>query len=213
MSAPDRSQSPSGPDDVEVIERTTVYDGYARVRKLRLRHRLHEGGWGATITRELVERGHAVAVLPYDPVKDAVVLIRQFRVGAYGAGGDPWLVETVAGVVDPGETPQDVARRESVEEAGCTIGELIHVCTYFASPGVLTETIALFIGICDAPDAGGIHGLDHEGEDIQTIVLGWADAARALKADEFRDAKVVMALQWLALNRDTLRRRLRTIRQ
>jgi len=207
MTPPDRSDAPHRPEDVEIVERTVVYDGYTRVEEVRLRHRLHEGGWSPVIKRELIERGHAVAVLPYDPVRDEVVLIRQFRVGAYGAGRDPWLVEVVAGVIDPGETPEDVARRESVEEAGCTIGELIPICEYYASAGILSETVVLYVGITDASSAGGIHGLDHEGEDIEAFVLAWDEAWKWVEARRFLDIKIVTALQWLALNREALRRR------
>lgn len=208
MTPPDRIDAPHRPEDVEIVERTVVYDGYTRVDEVRLRHRLHEGGWSPVIKRELIERGHAVAVLPYDPVRDEVVLIRQFRVGAYGAGRDPWLVEVVAGVIDPGETAEDVARREAVEEAGCAVGELIPICEYYASAGILSETVILYIGITDASMVGGIHGLDHEGEDIEAFVLPWDGAWQWVEARRFLDIKIVTGLQWLALNREALRRRL-----
>lgn len=193
-------------DDVEIVERRVVYDGYARVEKLALRHRLRAGGWSRVLSREMVERGDAVAVLPYDPVRDAVLLVRQFRIGPWGAGRDPWLVETVAGIVDPGESTEEVSRREAVEEAGCSLGRLFPVCTYFASPGVLTETITLYVGLADLSAAGGIFGLDHEGEDIEAFVLSWDEAWSALQNGRILDHKAVVTLQWLALNRDRLRR-------
>ena len=208
MTPPDSHDAPHRPEDVEIVERTVVYDGYTRVEEVRLRHRLHEGGWSPVIKRELIERGHAVALLPYDPVRDEVVLIRQFRVGAYGAGREPWLVEVVAGVIDPGETQEEVARREAVEEAGCTIGELIPICEYYASAGILSETVLLYVGITDASGAGGIHGLDDEGEDIEVFVLPWDEAWKWVEARRFLDIKIVTALQWLALNRNALRKRL-----
>jgi ADP-ribose pyrophosphatase len=205
MSPPDNA--PRGPDEVEIVARHVAYEGYTRIEELRLRHRRHDGGWSTVIERELIERGHAVAVLPYDPVHDEVVLIRQFRVGAYGAGRDPWLVEVVAGVIDPGETQEEVARRESVEEAGCIIGELIPICEFYASAGILSETVQLYVGITDTSAAGGIHGLEHEGEDIEAFVLGWDEAWKRVEERRFLDIKIVTALQWLALNRDALRRR------
>lgn len=207
MSASDRKRAPAPRDDVEVVERTVGYAGYTRLERLRLRHRLHAGGWSPVLQREMIERGHAVAVLPYDPRRDEVVLIRQFRVGAWGAGDDPWLVETVAGIVDAGETLENVARRETHEECGCDIEALIHLCTFYTSPGILTETTALYVGITDATRAGGIHGLEHEGEDIEAFVMPWHEASESLRAGRFRDAKVVITLQWLALNREDLRRR------
>lgn len=192
---------------VEIIQAPVVYEGYATLQCVRLRHRLHDGGWSREIEREMMERGHAAGVLPYDPARDEVVLVRQFRIGAWGAQDDPWLTEAVAGVVEPGEDAEDVARREAMEEAGCTLGELIRVGAYYASPGVLTERIELFCGIADTRGAGGIHGLDHEGEDIEALVLSFDDALRALEAGRIQDAKAFICLQWLALNRDGLRRR------
>lgn len=194
-------------DDVEVIKAPVVYDGYSQVQKVHLRHRLHGGGWSDEIDREVIDRGHAAGVLIYDPARDAVVLIRQFRIGAWRAGDDPWLTETVAGLIDPGENAEEVARRESVEEAGCEIVELIRIGAYYASPGVLTELIELFCGIADAGDAAGVHGLDHEGEDIEAKVIPFDEAWRDLESGRLRDAKAIIGLQWLALHRDDLRRR------
>ena len=105
---------------VHILDKTVCYDGFFRIERYRLRHQLFRGGWSREITRELFERGHAAAVLPYDPLLDAVVLIEQFRIGALETPGDPWLLEIVAGVIDkPDETPEDVVRREAVEEANC----------------------------------------------------------------------------------------------
>lgn len=105
--------------DIDVIACEQLYDGHVRLETYRLRHKQFSGGWGNEISRELIDRGRAVGVLPYDPVRDEVVLIRQFRIGAWKASHSPWMVETVAGLVEDGESPEDVARRECVEEAGC----------------------------------------------------------------------------------------------
>jgi len=192
-------------DDVEILQREVGYDGYLRVERVRLRHRLFAGGRSGPITRELVERGHAVGVLPYDPVRDEVVLIRQFRIGALAAGRDPWLVETVAGIIEDGEDAEDVARRETLEEAGCAVGELIPVCEYLASPGVMSETVTLYCGLTDAAGAGGIHGLDHEDEDIQAFVQPWASFWADVTAGRHADAKLLLAAMWLAREREELR--------
>lgn len=136
-------------DDVEIVAREQIYGGYAQLDKITLRHTLFAGGWSQPVTRELIERGHAVAVLPYDPVRDEVLLIRQFRIGVWGAGEAPWMVETVAGIVEDGEQPEDVARRETMEETGCELTALHRVCDYFASPGIMTEKITVYCGITD----------------------------------------------------------------
>lgn len=190
--------------DVEIIEQTRMYDGYARVDGVTLRHRLFDGGWSGPITREVVQRGHAVGVLPYDPVRDEVVLVRQFRIGAWGAGGDPWLVETVAGIIEDGEAPENVARRETLEECGCTLSELHHVCDYFASPGVMTERITLYCGLTDASGAGGVHGLGDEGEDIQAFTVPRAQILADVQAGRILDAKVMILVTWIGQNHEFL---------
>lgn len=193
--------------DVEILARETCFQGYFRIDRYRLRHRLHGGGWSGEMTRELFERGHAVAVLPYDPAADAVVLIEQFRIGAYAAGFSPWLIEIVAGIIDEGEAPEAVARREAREEAGCTITDLVPVHRYLSSPGGMSESVALYCGRVDSAGVGGVHGLADEHEDIKVEAVPWAEARRRLDGGEIRNSVTIIALQWLALHRDDLRRR------
>lgn len=195
--------------DVEVAAVETVYDGYFRMDRYRLRHRLHDGGWSKEVSRELFERGHAAAVLPYDPVRDAIVLIEQFRVGAHAAGMHPWLIEIVAGIIDAGESPEDVVRREAVEEAGVTVTDLIPIGKYLASPGGTSETVTLYCGRVDASGAGGIHGLDAEGEDIKVMVVPAAEIAAMVASGELTNATSIIALQWFVLNHQGLRQRWR----
>ncbi len=193
---------------VEILEKIVCYDGFFRLERYRLRHRLFRGGWSREITRELFERGHAVAVLLYDPVLDAVVLIEQFRIGALDAPGDPWLLEIVAGVLDkPDETPEDVARREAIEEANCYIQEMVHVCEYFVSPGGTSERISLFCGKVDAAGVEGVYGLAEEAEDIRVVVVPFPEALAQLQTGNIKSAAPIIALQWLQLNHDQLRAR------
>lgn len=191
--------------DVEIIEKTVCYEGFFRIERYRLKHRLYNGSWSGEIVRELFERGHAAAVLPYDPVRDEVVLIEQFRVGALAAPGGPWLMEIVAGVIDGDETTEDVVRREAVEEAGCTITELIPIRDYLVSPGGTSEMISLYCGRVDATGVGGIHGLDEENEDIKVTVVSYNDALSLLDSGRINSASPIMAMQWLALNRERIR--------
>jgi ADP-ribose pyrophosphatase len=196
-------------DDVQILEKTPAYEGYFRIDRYRLRHRLHAGGWSGVMTREVFERGHAAAMLPYDPILDRVVLIEQFRIGAYAAGRDPWLVEIVAGIIEPGETAEDVVRRESLEEAGCPVLDLVPVCTFLVSPGGTSEAIFLFCGRVDSSGAGGIHGQAEEHEDIRVITLPFAEAKARVEAGEIDNASALIALQWLILNRDKVRQKWR----
>jgi ADP-ribose pyrophosphatase len=191
--------------DVEIIEKTVCYEGFFRIERYRLRHRLFNGSWSGDIVRELFERGHAAAVLPFDPVRDEVVLIEQFRVGALATPGGPWLMGIVAGVIDGDETTEDVVRREAIEEAGCTVAELIPICDYLVSPGGTSEIISLYCGKVDAGGVGGIHGLDEENEDIKVTVIPFNDALSLLESGKINSASPIMALQWLALNHQRVR--------
>lgn len=198
---------PAGKKRVEVIGKKTPYKGYFRMDVYHLRHCRFDGGWTAPMSRELFERGHAAAVLPYDPARDAVVLIEQFRIGAYAAGVEPWLIEVVAGIIDAGEDPADVVRREAVEEAGCEILDLVPIGTFLMTPGASSETLAMFCGRVDSEGAGGLHGLDHECEDIRSFVLPAEEALGRVMACPCPNANTVIALQWLMLNRADLQRR------
>ncbi len=200
-----RAEGPTADEGVEILGRERVYDGFFRVERLRLRHRLFAGGWSGTISRELFERGHAAAVLPYDPWRDAVVLIEQFRVGALDWPGGPWLLEIVAGMIEPGETSADVVRREAEEEAGCRIDRLEPIHEYHVSPGGTSERIELFCGRVDSRGVGGLHGLSDEDEDIRVTVHPFVDAFALLEAGRLPSATPIIALQWLERHRARLR--------
>ncbi len=192
---------------VEVLEKTTPYRGFFRMDVYRLRHRTFDGGWTQVLSREVFERGHAVAVLPYDPERDRVILIEQFRIGAFAAGLDAWLLETVAGIIEAGESAEEVARREAQEEAGCHITDLAPIAEVMLSPGGCSETLSIYCGRVDSRGAGGIHGLAHEGEDIRVLVLPPEEALARVMATRGANANAIIPLQWLLLNRRELRER------
>ena len=192
---------------VDVLEKETVYQGFFRLDRYRLRHTLFAGGWTSPLVRECLERGHAVAVLPYDPVLDAVVMVEQFRIGALEAPHGAWLLEIVAGMIEHGESEEEVAIREAEEEAGCVVTDLFPLYDYHLSVGGSSERLKLFCGRVDASEAGGIYGLPEEHEDIRVQVFSTDEALRMLAADELHSATPIIALQWLALNRDELRAR------
>ena len=192
-------------DGVELLEKSERYSGFFRINRYRLRHRLFAGGWSGVIEREVFERGHAVGVLPYDPVADSIVLIEQFRIGALAAGMSPWLIEVVAGIIEEGEAPEEVARRETLEEAGLEIQALIPMCRYLVSPGGSSESVRLYCGRVDSRRAGGIHGLAEEHEDIRVDHLPYGEAMRLLEEGLVTNSVGLIALQWLALHRDRVR--------
>jgi ADP-ribose pyrophosphatase len=192
---------------VEILDRTVVFDGHFRMVRYRLRHWQFAGGFGPELVREVFVRGHAAAVLPYDPIRDEVVLIEQFRAGAVETPCDPWLLETVAGIIEDGESAEEVARREALEEAGLEVLDLAKVCSCFMSPGGSSEIVHVFVGRVDAAGAGGIFGLKGEGEDIKVHVLPFAQALALLDDGSLRVAHTLLAMQWLARHHEALRAR------
>lgn len=191
---------------VEIMQKDLCFHGFFRMERYTLRHRLFNGGWSQPITRELLERGHAAAVLPYDPARDQVVLIEQFRVGAMSISSGPWLLEIVAGIIEANEAAEEVVKREAVEEAGCDVHELVPLYDYLVSPGGTTERIALFCGKVDSTHLGGIYGKMEEGEDIKVHVMAVDQALDLLASGKIIAASAIIALQWLALNREHLRK-------
>ena len=189
----------------EIMEEDLCFQGFYRLMRYRVRHALFEGGMGEPVVRELLVRGHAAGVLPYDPVRDEIVLIEQFRIGALESPHGPWLVEIVAGLVEEGEQPEAVARREAMEEAGCQLQDLAHICSYYSSPGGSNERISLYVGRVDSSSVGGIHGLAHEGENIRVGVCPAEEAFDRVARGLIDNAPSIIALQWLQLNRERLR--------
>lgn len=162
------------------------------------------------VKREVFERGHAAVLLPYDPVRDEVVLIEQIRIPAFDSSETPWLLELVAGIVEPGETYEDVVRREAVEEAGITPARVKPVLSYLASPGGTSERLHILVGEVDASVAKGNHGLEEENEDILVHVVSREQAYQWVEEGKIDNAASVIALQWLELHHKKLRNEWKT---
>lgn len=192
-------------NDVEIIARETLYSGFFSMELYRFRHRLFNGEMSGEIKREIFERGHAAVLLPYDPVRDEVVLVEQVRIAAYDTSETPWLLEMVAGMIEEGESVEDVARREALEEAGLVVGRTKPVLSYLASPGGTTERSSIMVGEVDATTAEGIHGLADENEDIRVHVVSRKLAYQWVEEGKIDNAASVIALQWLQLHYQTLR--------
>jgi len=192
--------------DVSIERRETLFQGFYRVDKFYLRHEQFVGGKGALINREMFVRPPAVGVLVYDADADCVLLIEQFRVGALD-NEHPWQMEIVAGLIEPGEALEEVARREALEEAGVRIGAMEKVMEFLPSPGGSDEHFTLFVAQADLSAAGGIHGLPEEGEDIRVNVMSVNQALSALQRGRINNAPCIIALQWLALNKPRLQSR------
>ncbi|WP_426817468.1 ADP-ribose diphosphatase [Winslowiella sp. 2C04] len=192
-------------NDVEIIARDSLYRGFFSIQRYRFRHRLFNGGVSDEVVREIFERGHAAVLLPYDPLRDEVVLIEQIRIAAFDTSPTPWLMEMVAGMIEPGESVEDVARREAVEEAGLTVGRIKPIISYLASPGGTSERSSVMVGEVDASLAQGCHGLEEENEDILVHVVSREQAYRWVEEGRIDNAASVIALQWLELYHKKLR--------
>lgn len=195
-----------GPQDVRVLESEDAFRGYFRIARLTLAHRCFDGGWSEPVTREVFHRGDAVGVLPYDPVSDSLILVEQFRPGALADSQSPWMLELVAGIVEAGESDSAVAHRESEEEAGCRLAELVPVASYYPSAGACSEHVRLFCGRVLDAGVGEVHGVDAEHEDILVHRLSRSEALALLAADRVPNGHTLVALQWLAINGERLRR-------
>jgi ADP-ribose diphosphatase len=202
-------EHPAGVDpEVEIIEASTPFRRFLRIDTIRFRHRLFSGEWSTPHTYDVLRRGAAAAIVLYDPDRDAVVLIEQFRLPALLAGGSPLQLEVVAGLVDGNEPPQSVAVRETREETGMTVtGELIAIQRYLPSCGASDESVHLFCARIDARAAGGVHGAAEEGEDIRTVVKTIGEIEALLDAGAIENGHSLVALYWLLRHRAELRRR------
>ncbi|MFT4013433.1 MAG: NUDIX domain-containing protein [Paracoccus sp. (in: a-proteobacteria)] len=198
---------PEGAARWRPIARTEPYAGYFSVEEITLRHRRYRGGWTPDVLRAVFVSGDATVVLPWDPQRDRVLLIDQFR-AAPAARDDrqPWIYETVAGRVDADETPEQAARREAREEAGLTISRLIPGPHHYPSPGAVAEFLYLYVGIADLPDGtAGLGGLDSEDEDIRSHVIAREELTRMALSGQIRNGPLLSLALWLELSQEKIR--------
>ena len=191
-----------GRQNFELVERESCFKGFFSLERFHFKHQCFKGGWSRVIRREVFVRGTATCVLPYDPVAGTVVLLEQFRVGAVlEENQSPWLIELVAGINDKDELPEEVGRREALEEAGLDLKQMWRICDYLASPGGSTEKIYLYCAQVDSQGIGGVYGLIEEDEDIRVHVVTLEAALTMVELGQINNAAAIIALQWLALNR------------
>ncbi|MBW6506907.1 MAG: gamma-glutamylcyclotransferase [Rhodobacteraceae bacterium] len=200
-----RRQAEAG--DVAVDARELAHAGFFSLEEYRLRHRRFDGTMSAPIHRTAFVSTDVAVLLPYDPVRDRVLLVEQFRIAPFARGDEnPWLLEPIAGRVDAGETPEAAVRREAVEEAGLSVGALIAGPRFYPSPGAKTEHVYSFLALADLPDsAAGFGGLQGEGEDIRVHVLGFAEAEALMDSGEVATGPLWVLLLWLGARRAALR--------
>ncbi|WP_032109685.1 ADP-ribose diphosphatase [Necropsobacter massiliensis] len=188
--------------DIQILHEETLYSGFFTLKKIQFKHKLFAGGMSDVVTRELLVKGAASAVIAYDPQADKVILVEQVRIGAYdpNLAQSPWLFELIAGMVEEGERPDEVALRESEEEAGIQVTQLTHALSMWDSPGGVLERIHIFAGKVDSAKAKGIHGLAEEHEDIRVHVIARETAYQWVCQGKIDNGIAVTGLLWLQLN-------------
>ncbi|WP_448212746.1 NUDIX domain-containing protein [Colwellia sp. MEBiC06753] len=188
--------------DVNLISQQNKFQGFFRLDEYQLTHKLFNGGTSKVITREVFERGDAVAVIPYDLKRQSIVVVEQFRTGALRTQANPWLLEFIAGMFDANESPIEVAVREAYEEANLRLDadKMHHITSYLSSPGGTSEQIHLYVASVDASNVGGVFGLPEEGEDIKVHELSLNHALDLVNDGTINNAMTIIGIQWLALN-------------
>ena len=193
-------------DDVEELAQRQPYHGFFKVTETEITHRGFRGGASAPVTRSVFRIGPVTTVLPYDPGRDEVVLIEQWRVGPWvNQDPRPWSLEIIAGRIEPGEEAEATARREAVEEAGAHLRRLEEIGRFYASPGATDEYVHAYAAEADLTDVDGVHGLAAEQEDIRVVKLSYWAAMEALARGEVTAAPAALSLLWLARHRERLR--------
>lgn len=193
---------------IKVKSLTRKYDGFFKIDELIFDHPTFKGDMIENVRREVFVRLDAVAVLPYDPIHDTVLLTRQLRIASAGKMESPWVVELIAGLVDKtDEAFVNVAEREALEEAGLNISNLTPICDFFPSIGGSNEKLYLFLALTDLSQAGGYFGLAEEHEDIEAFVVSREQATNMIFEGEIQTASTIIALQWLQLNHHRYQRK------
>lgn len=189
--------------DVEMLHEETLYKGHFHLKKITFRHKLFKGGVSDKVTRELMVKGEAAALIAYDPKLDKVVLVEQFRIGALDPNSErsPWLVELVAGMIEEGQSAAEVAIREAEEEAGLRVEQVTHALSVWNSPGGTSERLHIFLGLVDSTQVGGIYGLDEEDEEMLVHIVEREQAYQWVCEGKIDNVITVIGLQWLELNR------------
>ena len=184
----------------KILDKKNIHDGFFKMNEVTLKYKKYDGSWSNEIKRELFGGAQVSAVLPYDPENKKIILIQQFRPGTINRNCENYLDEIVAGIIDPGETPEDAAKREVFEETGCEIKHLRSIQGYFPAPGSSESFYNLFLGEVIAPKEEIIRGLDNENEDILVRSYSFDEVKIKMENNEILNGLALIALQWFFLN-------------
>lgn len=205
--APSTLRKTARAGDVEVVRTAPPFGNFFRFQQCEVRHRQFDGALSDVLQREVFAGSDAVIVLPYDPKRDRILLVEQVRMGPIiRQDPNPWMLEPIAGMVDARETPEQTARRESMEEAGLTALDLHHLTSFYPSPGSSTDYFHAYLGLCDLPDDHATSGgLDSEAEDLRLHLISYDQALALVASGEINTGPLVMVLSMLGAQRNALR--------
>jgi len=183
-----------------ILDKKNIYNGFFKMNEVTLKYKKYDGNWSNEIKRELFGGAQVSAVLPYDPINKKIVLIQQFRPGTISRNNNNYLDEIVAGIIDPGENPEETAVRECFEETGCKAKNLRTIQGYFPAPGSSESFYHLFLGEVVAPKKEIIKGLENENEDILVKSYSFKEIKNKMENNEILNGLTLIALQWFFLN-------------
>ena len=184
----------------KILSKKNLYDGFFKMNEVKIKYRKYDGNWSNEVTRELFGGAQVSAVLPYDPIKNEIILLQQFRAGTISKKYDNYLFEIVAGIIDKGETPEQAAIRECLEETGCHVKKLTPIQSYFPAPGSSESFYHLFLGEIKTFEGTRIMGIESENEDIKVESFDVDEVKEKLNNKEILNGLTLIALQWFFLN-------------
>ena len=183
----------------QIINKKDLYSGFFKLKKLEFIHQKHDGSWTSQVDREIFGGAHVSTLLPYDPIKKEIVLIKQFRAGVISRYDDDYLYEIVAGIIDKNEKPEDTAKRECFEETGCNVSKIEPIQSYFPAPGSSESYYHLFLGEIKSFDGERIRGIESENENILVKSYKVEQVRNMLRNREIKNGLTLIALQWFFL--------------
>jgi len=193
------------PQQVEIISKHEAYkQAIFRIEEVHLKYEKYDGTMTPELVRLNLERGDSAAALMHNPTDDTLLLLEQFRYSTYHKDSG-WIIEIPAGIIGENEEPLPAIQREVAEESGYRAAFVEHLHTFYLSPGGSSERLHLFYARLNPSNkAGPGGGVPHEGEDIRPITVTFNQAQEMMHSGQIVDAKTIIALQWLQLNRDQI---------
>ena len=183
----------------KINQKKRLHDGFFKLHEINFNHKKHNGEWNKNVSREIFSGAHVSTLLPYDPIKKRILLLKQFRAGVISRDHNPLVTEIVAGIIDQGESPKEAAIRECKEETGCEVNKIIDIFSYYPAPGSSESYYHLFLGEIDAFEGERILGQAHENEDILVKSYDLEEVKNLLDQQKIINGVTLIALQWFFL--------------